>query len=92
MNETVGMKNCLMMSEENKRLVLPFRRQEFWKCIGYVLSSVTCGKKGHNIWSEIPKYFGNKTPTKPQKYVCGNTDLYKVCCDFYRPFYIYDCH
>ena len=31
-------------------------------------------------------------PTKLQRDVCGNTDLYKVCCELYRHFYIYDCH
>ena len=38
------------------------------------------------------KYFGNKAPTKLRRDVRGNTDLYKICCDLYRPFYIYACH
>ena len=73
-------------------LVSPFRRQELWKCIGWVLSEVTHGNRGHTIWSEIPKYFGNKAPTKLQRYVFGKTNLYKVCCDLYRTFYIHVCH
>ena len=77
MNEAVGMKNRFTMDGGGKRLVCPFRRQEFWKCIGYILFSVTCGKKLHKLRSEIPKYFGNKAPTKPRRYVLGNTDLYK---------------
>ena len=50
MNEMVGMKNRLMMSGRKKRLVITFTRQEFWKCIGLILSAVTYEKKGHNIW------------------------------------------
>ena len=70
-------------------VVCPFRRKEFWKCIGFVLSAVAYGNKVQKLWSEIPKYFGNKAPTKLQRDVRGNTNLYKACCDHHRHFYIY---
>ena len=75
MSETVGMKNRLMISRGKKCLVHPFIRQEFWKCIGCILSEVTYGWKRHNRWSETPKTFCNKIPTKLQRDVSGNTDL-----------------
>ena len=56
MNEMVGTKNPCMMSGGKKRLVCPFTRQDFWKCIGLILLVVTHGKKGHKILSEI-QYF-----------------------------------
>ena len=92
MNEAVGMENRVTVGGVGKRIVCPFRRQEFWKCIGCVLSAVTYGKKGHKFWSELRKYSGNMAPTKLRRYFCGNTDLYKVCCDIYCTFYIYACH
>ena len=88
-NEAVGMKNCLKMYGGGKRIVRPLRRQEFWKCIGCIISEITYGRKGYKIWSEIPKYFGRKAPTKLQRDVREYTDLYKVCCDIYCPFYTY---
>ena len=75
-----------------KRIVRIFRRQEFCKCIGCVISVVDYGKRGHKLWSEIPKFVGNKAPIKLKIDVCGDTDLYKVCRDLYRNFYIYDFH
>ena len=57
-NEAVGMKNYVTINGGKKRLVSPFKIQEFWKFIGCVLSEVTYGKKEHNLWSEIPKSFG----------------------------------
>ena len=36
-NKAVGMKNRLTESGGKKRIVFPFRMQEFWKCISYVL-------------------------------------------------------
>ena len=55
MNEAFGMKNYVTVGGGRKRLVRPFKRQEFWKCIGCILSSVTYGKKGHKLWGEIKK-------------------------------------
>ena len=92
MNELVCMKNRFTSNGGGKRLVRPFKRQEFWKCISCVLLAVTYGKKGHNLLSEIPKYFGNNAPNKLQRNFRGNTNFYKVCCDIYRRFYIYACH
>ena len=67
MNELVCMKNRLTMGGGGKRIVCLFRRQEFCKCIGCVLSEVTYGNKVHKLWSEIAKYFGNKTSNKLQR-------------------------
>ena len=92
MNEAVGMKIGLMMSSGNKWLVRPFRRQDFWKFIGCVLLVVTYGKKGEKLWSEIPNTSVNKAPTKLQRDVCDTTNLNKVCCDIYRPYYFHSCH
>ena len=92
MNEAVGMKNCLTMGGGGKQIVCPLICQEFYKCICYVLLAVTYGKKGHKIWSEIPKYFCRMVPTKLQRNVHRSTDLYKVCWYHYRPFSIYDCY
>ena len=86
------MKNRLKMGGGEKQVVLLFRWQELWKCFVRVLSAGTYWKKGHKLWIEIPKYFGDKSPTKLRIYFRGNTNLYQVCCDLYRPFYIYTCH
>ena len=91
-NEVVGMKNCLDISGVNKRLVCPFRRQYLWKFIGCILQALTYGKKGHNIWSEIPKSLGKKPRTKLRRYVFENTYLNNLCCDLYSPYCCYDCH
>ena len=64
MNEAVVMKNRFTMDGGGNQIVHPLIRQELCKCIGCVLSEFTYGKKGHNIWSEIPKYFGRAAPTK----------------------------
>ena len=45
MNEAVCMNNCFTSNGVGKRLVNPFKSQEFWKCIGCILSAVTYGKK-----------------------------------------------
>ena len=50
MNLAVGEKNRLDISGSNILLVHPFRRKEFWKCIGCIISAVTYGNKGHNVW------------------------------------------
>ena len=50
MNLAVGEKNRIDIYGGKKRLVRPFRRHEFWKCIGCILFMVTFGKKGHNVW------------------------------------------
>ena len=92
MNEAVGTKNSVTMNGGGKRLAHPFKRQEFWRCIGCILSKFTYGKKGHKIWSKIPKYFGNMENPKLQRDVLQNTSLYKVCCAQCCNFYIYACH
>ena len=92
MNEAIGMKNLVTMNGGWERLVFRFKRQEFWKYISCIILAVTYGKKGKNICIEIPKYFGNVKKPKLRRDVIGNTNLYKVCCDIYRNFYIYACH
>ena len=91
-NQLVGINNRLTMDRWVKRIVLPFKRQEFCKLIGCILSAVTYGKKGHKIWIEIPKSSCRISPTKLQIDVRGNTDLFQVCCAHYRHFYIYAFH
>ena len=77
MNEAVGMKNRVTVYGQGKWIVHPFRSQDFWKCHGCVLSSVTYRRKGHKLWSEIPKYSGKMEATKIQRDVHGNTNFYK---------------
>ena len=91
-NEVVVVRNNFIVNGGGKRLVCPFKRQEFWKRIGCILLEVTDGKKGNTIWSEIPKASCSMAPTKSRRDVYGNTNLYKVCCDNYRNLYIYACH
>ena len=90
-NGMVGMKNRLMMYGGKKRFVCPFTSQEFWKCISFILSAVTYGKKVYKLWSEIPRNC-KKSPTKLQRDVFGTTDLNKVCCDICHTYYCYACH
>ena len=59
-NLAFGEKNCLDISGGKIRLVRPFIRQEFWKCIGCILSAVTYGKKGHNIWGGLKYWLINR--------------------------------
>ena len=91
-NKAVGMKNRFMMDRRGKRSVRSFKSQGFCKFVGQVLSAIDYGKKGHKLWSEITKASCRMAPTKLQRDVRGSTDLYKVCFDHYRHFYIYACH
>ena len=59
MNESVGDKNRLDNSGGRKQLVCHFTNNKFWKFIGCILSSVTYGMKGHNIWRKNQTYVGN---------------------------------
>ena len=92
MNEAVVIKNRYMMNGGGKRLVRTFKRQELWECIGCIILVVTYGKKGHKLWSEIPKASCRMAPLKLRRYVRGTTNLYKVCCAHYCHFYINACH
>ena len=92
MSEAVCMKNLFTSNGGGKRLVRPFKRKEFWKFIGCIISAVTYGKKGHKLRSEVTKCFGKHENPKLRRDVCGTTNLYKVCCDHYRNFYIYAYH
>ena len=58
MNEAVCMKNRVTLNGGGKRQVKKSTRQEFWKCIGCILSAVTYEKKGRKLWSELSKGFG----------------------------------
>ena len=44
-NEAFGMNNYFTMEGGGRRLVRPFRRQQFWKYIGCILLAVTYEKK-----------------------------------------------
>ena len=92
MNLAVGEKNRIDNFMGKKRLLCPFRRQEFWKCIGFNLLTVTYGNKGKNNWRETKTYVGKKARTNLHRDVSDETDLRKVRCDIYRPRYCYDFH
>ena len=89
-NEAVTMKNRVTLNGGGKCQVKKFTRQEFWKCIGCILSAVTYGKKGHNLWSEVSKGFGKHENQTLRRDVCGTTDLHKVCCALIRHLFFYD--
>ena len=80
MNEAVTMKNRVTLNGGGKRQVKKFTRQEFWKFIGCILSAVTFGKKGRNLWIEVSKGVGKHENQTLQRDVCGTTNLHKVCC------------
>ena len=88
-NEAVCMKNRVTLNGGGKRQVKKFTSQEFWKCIGCILSAVTYGKKGRKIWSEVSKVFGKYDNLTLRRDVCGTTNLHKVCCAHYLHLYIY---
>ena len=92
MNEAVCMKNRVILNGGGKRQVKKFTRQEFWKCIGFILLAVTYRKKGRKIWSEVSKGDGNYDNLTLRRDVCGITNLHKVCCAHYRHlfFYVFD--
>ena len=92
MNEAVCIKNHVSSNGGGKRRVKNFKRQEFWRRIGCILSAVTSGIKWHKLWSDTTKYSSNMAPTKEQIDVRGKTNLYKVCCAHYHHFYIYAFH
>ena len=85
------MKNRVTLNGGEKRQVKKFTRQEFWKCIGCILSAVTYGNKGRKLWSEVSNGFGKYENLTLQRDVCVTTDLYKVYCAHYRHLYIYAC-
>ena len=90
-NEMAGMNNCLLIygGKKQLRLVRNLKRQVFWKCIRCILSEVMYRNKGNTIWSETPITVDKKPPTKLHRYVHGNTDIHRVCCDIYCTYY---CH
>ena len=55
MNEAVTMKNRVTLNGGGKRQVKKFTRQEFWKCIGFILSAVTMGIKDATFGVKYPK-------------------------------------
>ena len=64
MNGAVSMKNLVTVGDGGKWIVCPFRSQEFWKCIGCVLSVVKYRNKGNKLWIKLPKYYVKMAPTK----------------------------
>ena len=83
------MKNCVTLNGGGKRQVKKFTRQEFWKCIGCILSAVTYGKKGRNLWSEVSKGVGKHDNLTLRRDFRGPADLYKVCCAPIRHLFFY---
>ena len=74
------MKNRVTLNGGGKRQVKKFTRQEFWKCIGCILSDVAYGKKVRKLWSEVSKGVGKHDNLTLRRDVRGITDLHKVCC------------
>ena len=89
MNEAVCMKNRVTLNGGGKRQVRKFARQEFWKCIGCILSAVTYGKKGRKLSSEVSKGVGKYENLTLRRDVSGTTDLHKVCCALIRHLFFY---
>ena len=89
MNEAVCMKNRVTLNGGGKRQVKKCTRQEFWKCIGCILSDVTYGKKGRKLWSEVYKGIGKYENMTVKRDVLGTTNLHKVCCAHYRHLFLY---
>ena len=89
MNKAVFMNNRVSENGGGKRQVKKLKSQEFWKCIGCILSAVTYVRKGRKLWSEVPKCFGKYDNPTLRRDVCETTNLYKVCCAHYCHLYIY---
>ena len=53
MNEAVDNRTFLDKLGGNRGLVLQFSRKEFWKFIGFVLSTFKYGKKKHDILGKL---------------------------------------
>ena len=70
MNEAVVIKNSYTMNGGGKGLVCPFKSQDFWKCIGYILSAFTYGNKAQKLWSDILKAYFRIVPPKLRRDVC----------------------
>ena len=87
MNEAVCMKNRVTLNGGWKRQAKKFTRQEFWKCIGCILSAATYEKKGSNLWSEVSKDVGKHENQTLRRDVRGTIDLQKVCCTLIRHFF-----
>ena len=86
MNQAVCTKNRVTLNRGGKRKVKKFTRQEFWKCIGCILSAVTYVNKGRKLWSEVSKGVGKHENLTLRRDVRGTTNLHKVCCVHYRHF------
>ena len=54
MKEAVTMKNRFILNGGGKRQVKKFTRQEFWKCIGCILSDITFGYLTPKVASFFP--------------------------------------
>ena len=81
MNEAVTMKNRVILNGGGKRHVKNITRQEFWKCIGCILSAATYGKKVRKLWSEVSKDVGKHENQTLRRDVRGTTYLQKVVYD-----------
>ena len=82
--EAVCMKNHLAKNWGGTRLVRPFKRQEIWKCIVFILSAVTYVRTGHKLWIKVPKCFGRYENPKLRRDVCGNAVIYMVSSKYVR--------
>ena len=89
MNQAVGEKNNINTSVGRKRPARNFTRNEFWKCIRYILPEVTFGVKGHHIWGKPEASISKKglipLQTPLHRDIHGKTYLLKVRCYLYHP-------
>ena len=69
-NKAAFMKNRVTLNGGGKRQVKKFTRQEFWKCIGCILSAVAYGKKGRKLWSEVSRGVGKYENLTLRRDVC----------------------
>ena len=65
---------------------------DFWKCIGCILSAAAFGKKGHNISYIDPIRYSWTGTCLISRDVFGKIDSLKVSFPLYRLHYSFFCH
>ena len=91
-NEAVGENNLLDKSKGRGEIVFHFTNNYLCAFIGCILSTVTYGIKGHQIWLKTETSVSNKNRTPIQVDFHGKTYLLKVLCYLYRLRYCYTFH
>ena len=68
----------------SKQVVQRFSKKYFWKCIGWIISEMTYGKKWYRILGETREHENGKVKCKIQRYICGKIYLQKVINHLYH--------